>query len=151
MRPHYSLLAVTLFALLSALPREADGQHAPSMRSDNFEEVMYLIYVGPECPLEHKDIKEVWEAELLRARLKVDEQRPYEEGFFYFRASCAKEGAAERWIHRFGVTWSWIDGDYLPSVALKSVLGAGDEDYLRDSAETVIEASITDYLKENLK
>ena len=41
----------------------------PSMKRGNFESVFAASGVDEECPVTKEDVNEIWEAEILRARL----------------------------------------------------------------------------------
>lgn len=41
----------------------------PSMKRSNFESVFAASGVDEECPVTKEDVNEIWEAEMLRARL----------------------------------------------------------------------------------
>ena len=124
----------------------------PSMKRDNFELVFAASDVGEECPVTKDDVNGFWEAEMLRARLK---RQFYggEDGWLWIKLSCVQMGSNdERIVYHAQSSWTWKDpsGDWVNSNRYNN-MGIVGEQALVASVKEIIEATITQYLKENLE
>ena len=94
------------FALLMSVPAYGD---MPSMKRQNFE----LVNVGTSvstCPFVEEDMAEIWESELLRARLKKNAPGDFEVGYLWLDVSCMEFKNQEGFYqYSFRLSWTWSE------------------------------------------
>ena len=130
-----------------ALPSHA----MPSMKRADFETVYANAIVSDKCFLDKEYLLSVWQAELLRARIR-QEFKSSSQGFLQVNANCFEEsGRPGRYIYNIEVTWSWLatEGVY-PKLHLSGSYGAGTEAHVKRIVENSVNEAITKYLKANL-
>lgn len=123
----------------------------PSMKRADFETVYANAIVSDECFLDKEYLLSVWQAELLRARIR-QEFKSSNQGFLQVNANCFEEsGRPGRYIYNIEVTWSWLatEGVY-PKLHLSGSYGAGPEAFVKRIVEDSVNEAITKYLKANL-
>ena len=123
----------------------------PSMKRGNFESVFAASSVDEECPVTKEDVNEIWEAEMLRARLKR-EYYDGETGWLWIDLNCMRSPNDKRTIYHVQPSWSWKDpsGDWVTSISYNN-MGIGGERALVDTDKEIIEATVTHYLTVNLE
>ena len=130
-----------------ALPSHA----MPSMKRADFETVYASGQVAGECGVEKEYLSSVWEAQLLRARIK-NQYRDAALGWLWIDVDCDRANhSPDMFIYDIDVVWTWkVSGDLFPEYSLSASFGVGSEDAIKKGVEDRINEAITKYLKANL-
>jgi hypothetical protein len=123
----------------------------PSMKSSDFETVYASGHVEGECIVEKDYLSSVWEAQLLRARIK-NQYRDPALGWLWIDVDCGPAlHNPDMFIYFIDAVWTWTVGeDLFPELSLSASYGVGSEDQIKKGVEDRINEAITEYLKANL-
>lgn len=140
-----AITAITGFAVV--MPSQA----MPSMKSSDFEVVYAGGRVEGECIVDKDYLSSVWDAQLLRARIK-NQFRDAALGWLWIDVLCARANHnPNQFVYDIDVVWTWkADENLYPEVALSGMYGIGSEDAIKQYVEDRINDAITEYLKANL-
>ena len=121
------------------------------MKSKDFEVVYASGAANDKCIIDEAYLSSVWEAQLLRARIK-NEYRDLALGWLWIRMECSPlNNNPEKFIYDIDVVWTWdVDQDDAAEILLSGSYGFGSEDMIKQLVEDGINDAITKYLKANL-
>lgn len=141
-------LAITAITGLAVV---VPSQAMPSMKRADFETVYANAIVSNKCFLDKEYLLSVWEAELLRARIR-HEFKSSAQGFLQIIANCFEHSNRPGlYLYDVDVVWKWLDieGAY-PELHLSGSYGIGSEADVKRTLENSVNEAITEYLKANL-